>query len=373
VQLKKAYKIRIYPNKKQQGIIDHNINSTRFVYNFFLDFKIKEYQKNKNSYSHFDTCKLLTILKQQEEFYWLKESDSQALIYSLKNLDNAYKKFFNKKLENCFPNFKSRKTCKMSYTTRIRIIIKDNKIRIPMLGFVKFKDKNKFLDIVKIYNCTITKTKTGKYYASVLCDCENQAKQQTGAVIGIDLGIKDLIITSDEVKIKNPKFFKKSKIKLNKLYKSYKNKKYKSKNQERAKIKFFKLCEKIENQKNNYIHNATNKLITENSFIGLETLKINSMTEYPNLFNAIKSASWAEIVRQLEYKALWNNREIVKVSQFFPSSQICSNCGNKSKQTKDLSLRIYDCQVCGFKIDRDYNASINILKEALRISSLNIT
>ena len=365
--INKAYKLRIYPNKKQKELIDEAINSSRFVFNYFLNIRIKQYEEYKISSSYFKDCSMLSNLKKEVQFDWLKKVDKFSLETSLKDLDTAYQNFFReiKKGNNNqgFPKFKSKKKSKWSYRTNFtnkNIEIKNNKIKLPKLSWINFRDSRDLSNITKIYNVTVTKTRTNKYYASVCVDECWIEKEPTGSAIGIDLGLKEYVITSNHEFYNNPKFLRQSEEKLTKLHRKHSRKKKGSKNKEKARLKLAKQYEKVTNQRKHFQHQLSTKLINENQVIALETLKSSNMVKNHKLAKSISDASWYEFTRQLEYKGLWNDRNIIKIGQFFPSSQLCSCCGEINKQTKDLNYRNYVCDSCGLEIDRDYNASLNL-------------
>lgn len=372
--INKAYKLRIYPNKKQKELIDETINSSRFVFNYFLNIRIKQYEEHKTSSSYFKDCSVLGSLKKETQFDWLKKVDKFSLETSLKDLDTAYQNFFREVKKGNdnqgYPKFKSKKTSKLSYRTNFtnnNIEIKNSKIKLPRLSWINFRDGRDLSNIVKIYNVTVTKTKTNKYYASVCVDECWIEKESTGSAIGIDLGLKEYVITSNNEFYNNPKFLRQSEEKLIKLHRSHSRKKKGSENKEKARLKLAKQYEKVTNQRRYFQHQLSTKLINENQVIALETLKSSNMVKNHKLAKSISDASWYEFTRQLEYKGSWNDRNIIKIGQFFPSSQLCSCCGEINKQTKDLKYRDYVCDSCGLEIDRDYNASLNILREGLRL------
>lgn len=374
----KAYKIRIYPNKTQSKLIDRTIGSSRFVYNYFLNERINKYKKEKELLTYNICSSMLTILKKEEDYIWLKEVDKFALQASLKDLDSAYSNFFkgvkNGNASKGFPKFKSKHKSKLSYKTTFsnkNIEIKDNKIKLPKLKWIKFRDDRDLSNISKIFNVTISKTRTNKYYASVCVEDIVQEKESTGTIIGIDLGLKEYLTTSDNEIISNPRWLRQSEEKLKKLQRNHSRKKKGSNNREKARLKLAKQHEKIYNQRRYFQQVLSTRLINENQVICLETLKSSNLVKNHKLAKSISDASWYEFVRQLEYKGVWNNRNIVKINQSYPSSQLCSNCGEKNIQTKNLNYRIYECNNCGLTIDRDLNASYNIREEGLRI--LNIS
>ena len=364
--MNKAYKLRIYPNNNQKTLIDTTISCSRFIYNYFLDKRITNYKENKLSSTFFKDNKILTTVK--NELVWLKNVDKFALQTSLKDLDRAYKNFFT--LGRGFPNFKSVKKSKLSYKTCFtnnNIELKDNKIKLPKLKWIRFRDKRNLSNITKIINVSISKTRSGKYYASVCVEESDIILKKPTNKIGIDLGLKEFLTTSNGDFIENPRWLRNSEIKLKKLHKSFSQKKRGSFNREKARIKLAKQYEKISNQRRYFQQRLSTKLINENQVICVETLKSSNMIKNHKLAKSISDVSWFEFVRQLEYKSEWHKIDFVKIGQFYPSSQLCSKCNAINKKTKDLSYRTYICDSCGLEIDRDVNASINILNEGLRM------
>lgn len=372
--INKAYKLRIYPNKQQEELINKTIGSSRFVYNYFLDCRIEEYKNTNKSSTYGKDSKRLTTLKNSEDTLWLKEVDKFALQNSLRDLDMAYQNFFRrvkqKSDKSGFPKFKSRHKAMLNYRTTFtnnNIEIKENRIKLPKLKWIKFKDKRDLSNIKKLLNVTITKNRSGKYYASVCIEETIIPKVSTGAIIGVDLGLKEFLITSDGQFIENPKYLRKSEERLKKLQRQHSKKKSGSKNREKSRLKLAKTHQKVANQRKYFLNVLSSKMINENQVISLETLKIKDMLQDKNLAKSISDVSWYEFTRQLIYKGEWNDRNIIQIDTYFPSSQLCSVCGNQSKQTKDLALRVYSCGECSFEIDRDLNASINIREEGLRL------
>ena len=360
----KAYKYRIYPNEEQEIQLNKTFGCTRFIYNQMLADRIKSYEENKDL--DIKIIKYPTPAQYKKEYEWLKEVDSLALANAQMNLDKAYKNFFRDKSVG-FPKFKSKKNNHKSYTTNNQngtVFIENNRIKIPKLkSMIKIKQHREFVGLIK--SCTISQNPSGKYFISILVDTENIQLPKLDTKVGIDLGIKEFAITSDGEMFSNPKWLNKSEKRLRKLQKDLSRKQKGSNNRRKDRLKVAKLHEKISNQRKDYLHKISHYIISENQVIVIEDLKVSNMIKNHKLAKSLANVSWFEFRRQLEYKSEWYGRELIIAPSNYASSQLCSNCGNKSSQTKDLSCRTYICPVCGMIMDRDINASKNLLKLAM--------
>lgn len=363
----KAYKYRIYPNKQQEEQIQKTFGYCRFVYNQTLAFRKEKYEKDKESMNKV-ACNNYVNQVLKKEYEWLKEVDKFALTNSVYNMDSAYQKFF--KEHTGYPKFKSKHNHYKSYTTNftngnIEVLFEDNKIKLPKLKWVKSKVHRKFAG--KIKSVTISQVSSGKYFVSVLVETEHISMKSTGCAIGFDLGIKDLLITSDGEKKENPNCIRKYEDKLAKEQRKLSHKKKGSNNWDKQRIKVARIHEKIHNTRIDNLHKISHELVSENQVIVSEDLAVSNMVKNHNLAKAISDCGWYELTRQISYKAEWNNRQYIKIGRFTKSSQPCYVCGYINPDTKDLSIREWTCPNCGTVHDRDVNAAINILNEGLRI------
>lgn len=363
----KAYKYKIYPNRSQEEQIQRTFGCVRFVYNQTLAYRKSRYEELKESMNK-TSCNNYVNQTLKREYEWLKEVDKFALTNSVYNMDSAYQKFF--KEHTGYPKFKSKRNHYKSYITNmtngnIEISFDSNKIKLPKLKWVKAKVHREFTG--HITSATISQVPSGKYFISILVETEHVPMAQSFGQIGIDLGIKDLLITSDGEKKDNIRTTKKYEDKLAKEQRKLTHKQNGSSNWNKQRIKVARLHEKISNTRKDYLHKISYELIQENQLIVSENLAVSNMVKNHRLAKAISDCGWYELTRQLQYKADWNNRTYIKIGRFTKSSQPCNVCGYINADTKNLSVREWICPQCGSVHDRDVNAAINILNEGIRL------
>ena len=374
MKIYRAYKFRLYPNEEQKILIHKTFGCARFVYNYYLN-----YQKEKGVQKTFDLCKDLKELENQYEY--LKEVDSCALRSSIFDLEDGFNNFFAKR--SGYPRFKSkfnrqsyrtscvRGTYKEKEYSNIEVDLLTRNIKLPKLGKVKirgYRDKDKING--KILNATISKETTNKYYVSVLVEEDILIDKVTPTtIVGIDLGIKDLVITSDGIKYGNEKILMKYEKSLKRLQRKLSRQVKGSKNYLKTKEKIARIHSKIKNYRKHYLNEIANEIVNEHDIIVTESLLVKDMfKEKVKAFNkSLSDASLSKLCSLIEWKSKIKGKYYYKINTYYPSSQICSHCGYKNNEIKDLSIREYDCPECGVHNDRDINASLNILLEGLKL------
>ena len=357
--IRKAYKYRIYPNASQKEYFARVFGCVRFFYNRSLSDMNEIYKKTGN----FEN---ITPASYKKEFEFLKEIDSLALCNAQLSRNAAFKAFFRK--QNAFPRYKSKKN-EQSYTTNNQ-------------GSVKFSDNNRYISIPKcpririkkhrdfkgeIKSITVSKTTDDKYYISLLVEENIKDVKTSGNSIGLDLGLKDFIVDSNGKKYKNHKYLTKSQAKLTKEQRKLSHMVKGSNNRNKQRIKVARLHKKINNERNDYLHKLSRRIIDENQIICIEDLKVKNMVKNHKLARNIADASWSRFISMLIYKANWYGRVIIKVPSNYPSSQLCSCCHFQFPKTKDLKVRKWTCPQCGTVHDRDKNAAKNILSKGIEI------
>jgi putative transposase len=360
----KAYKYRLKPTKKQKMLMDKHIGNCRLVYNWALEQKIKTYEQTGKSINHMGLDALLPALKTEKPF--LKETNSQSLQGMTKHVDTAFVRFFREK--NGFPKFKSKKNPIQSFPVpqHYTVDFENSTVKLPKIGKVETVFHRIFEGTLR--TATVSRTCTGKYYISILVEdgkeLPTKQKHTETTTVGVDVGIKDFAVLSTGEKIENPKHLKDSLKRLKCLQKRVSRKQKGSNRRYKARLLLSKIHEKISNQRHNFQHQISSKLISENQAIALETLNVKGMVKNHCLAQAISDSAWSSFVTKLEYKAEWFGKTILRIGRFEPSSKLCNVCGYHNSELT-LKDRVWICPDCKTPHDRDINAAINIKKFSL--------
>lgn len=367
----KGYKYRLYPNDEQKIQLAKTFGCCRFVYNQLLAKKIDLYKNDKKSLSKYN-CNNYCNRELKKQYPWLKEVDKFALTNSIYELDKAYQKFFKEHVG--FPKFKSKHDHNYSYMTNftndnIKVLFGENLVQLPKLGKVECKLHRQFNGKIKF--ATVSQNPSGKYYVSFNVECEHEELSKNNNVYAFDLGLKEFLIDNNNNHIQRPKALYKYEEKLAKLQRQFAHKQKGSKNWNKQRIKIARVYEKITNIRTDFSQKLSSQIVKENQIIISEDLQISNMVKNHCLAKSIEDVSWGEFMRELQYKAEWNDRIYYKVSPWYASSQTCSECGAVNKAVKVLSVREWACPQCGTIHQRDENAAQNILKQGLKEMELD--
>ncbi len=359
----RTYRFALHPNQEQRDLLARHFGCVRYVYNHFLQERIDQYRVHKQSDNYPAQARALTLLKGQEETKWLKAVNSQSLQYALRCLETAFQNFFRGQAR--FPRFKSKRH-QNSFGVPQFVRLEEGRLHLP-----KFKTGIKVQVHRPVHgqikHCTISRTASGKYFVGILCEEMYRPKEKTGAACGLDLGLKDFITSSEGKTFKNHRYRKKYAAALKRAQQHLWRKVKGSGSFERQRRKVARLHDKIKNSRLDRLHKVSHERMSAYDLICVEDLHVQGMIKNRKLARHISDASWAALVRLLEYKADWNDKKVVKVSRWYPSSKTCHKCGWLNEHL-DLSMRTWRCGN-GHQLERDLNAAVHILREGKRIIS----
>ena len=366
----KAYKFRIYPNDEQKVLFAKTFGCVRLVYNHWLDRKIKQYEEDKTSVTYTVCAKEMAEMKKTEEYAFLKEVDSVSLQQSLRHLDTAFQNFF-KQPKTGFPRFKSKKRNKNSYSTVCingNITISNGYLKLPKIGQVRLKQHRQIPEDYKIKSVTVSQTPSGKYYASILCEYENQVQTaELKDFLGLDFSMKELYKDSNGNEPCYPRYYRQAEKRLKREQRKLSLMKKGSSNRNKQRIKVAKLHEKVANQRKDFLHKQSRQIANAYDCVCIENLDMKAMSQALNFGKSVSDNGWGMFIKFLQYKLEEKGKRLIKVDKFFASSQICSVCGYKNSEIKNLGIRAWHCPECGTHHDRDINAAINIKNEGIRL------
>lgn len=359
----KAYKFRIYPNAEQRVMFAKTFGCVRFIFNRMLVDKIEHYEKTHKMLNN-------TPAQYKEEFPWLKEVDSLALANAQINLQTAYNNFFTNP-KSRYPKFKSKKIHRYSYTTNHingNISLYDGKLKLPKIGYVNVKQHRRIPDDYMLKSVTISQTPSGKYYASILYEYENQVQEQERhEFLGLDFSMHELYKDSNGNEPCYPRYYRQAERKLKREQRKLSLMQKGSKNRDKQRIKVAKMREKVANQRKDFLHKRSRQIANAYDCVCIEDLNMQAMSQALKFSKSVSDNGWGMFVTFLKYKLEEQGKRLVKIDKFFASSQTCSCCGYINKETKNLAIRAWDCPECGTHHDRDVNAAINIRNEGMRI------
>ena len=368
MEIKRAYKFRFYPTPEQELNLAKTFGCARFAYNYMLRLRTDAWMQRQERIGYHETSAALTALKKQPEYAWLNEVSSVPVQQSLRHLQSAFANFFAKRAS--YPQFKRKNGPQSAEYTTSAFKWDGSTLRIAKMdAALNIHFSRTIPKAAKVTTVTVSKDCSGRYFVSMLCTDEVQAKAPVSAKVGIDLGLSHFAILSTGEKIAAPNTFRKNEEKLAKLQRKLAKKTKGSANRKKAKLKVAKLHAKIADSRKDFLHKLSTRLVNENQVIAIETLAVSNMQKNHNLAKSIADASWSEFVRQLEYKSLWYGRELVGIDRWYPSSKRCSDCGHTVKKMP-LNVREWTCQECGTIHDRDINAARNVLAAGLAVSAL---
>lgn len=362
--MNKAYKFRIYPNSEQRTMLAKTFGCVRFIYNQMLADKIKYYEDTKQKLNN-------TPAQYKKDFEWLKEVDSLALANAQMNLQTAYNHFFRSPKVG-FPKFKSKKSNRRSYTTNCvngNISLADGQLKLPKVGFVKCKQHRQIPEDYTLKSVTVSQTPSGKYYASILCEYESETPQMIPETfIGLDFSMRELYMDSNGFEPQYPRYYRQTEDKLAKEQRKLSKMQKGSSNRNKQRIKVAKLHEKVSNQRRDFLHKQSRQITNAYDCVCIEDLDMKAMSGALHFGKSVSDNGWGMFTTFLKYKLDEAGKRLIKVDKFFPSSQICSVCGCKNPETKNLSIREWTCPTCGISHNRDINAAINIKNEGMRLA-----